>query len=96
MSAAKHTPDFPLQPQCEAVLDKRELFAQAHGNFGAAIYDVDGDYVVAVSREISAFDLEAMLVYGERCLELGRRLGKSDLQHALRNLLNAAPMEPTT
>jgi hypothetical protein len=95
MSAEQRT--AVLSSEAEAILSLRECCSIRTGDFNwAAIHNCDGDHVVSVSLSIGGQDLAAILRHGEQEYSRGYERGRSDMQAAIRNLLNAAPLEPTS
>ncbi len=85
-----------LSDDCEAHLAAREWYSRP-SPFGAAlvyICDEDGTRLFEVTRGIDAFDLSQLLRYADMRYRYGEQYGKSALQHAMRSLLNVAPLEP--
>lgn len=91
MNAAKQ-----LSPNCELVLKSRDCYAESTGPKSFSIRDSEGLYLFSVSAGIEAGDLQSCFFYGARMRTRGQQEGRQALQSHLRELLNAAPLEPTT
>jgi hypothetical protein len=86
-----------LSADCERLLTDRDLYSQQDRYCDAIVEvrDEEGTVLFRVTPTIQPFDVAAILAHGDRMSARGRKHGQSDLQKQLRDLLNAAPLEPT-
>lgn len=85
-----------LSAGCEAELDRFDMRPE-YDDEGekVAVFSVDDDsYLFLVTLKIDARDLKEMLRYGDRKWLQGEEAGRRGLSEQLRNLINAAPLEP--
>lgn len=85
----------PLSDMCLAVLEHQDCYAEPSGPNSYSIRDSDGGFVCAVTAGIAAGDLQSIFFHAERVYRKGIADGRRALQAHLREMLNAAPLEPT-
>lgn len=83
-----------LSPGCEAVLESQDCYAEPSGPNAFSVRDSEGGFVCSVTAGIAAGDLQAIFFHAERVYRRGFSDGKRSLQAQLRDLINAAPLEP--
>jgi hypothetical protein len=86
-----------LSADCERLLTDRDLYSQQDRYCDAIVEvrDEEGTVLFRVSPTILPFDVAAILAHGERNYQRGINDGRRAMQAAMRDLLNAAPLEPT-
>lgn len=84
-----------LSEQCQAVLTSQDCYAEATGPQSFTIRDTDGNFVCSVTAGIAAGDLQSIFFHADRVYRRGLEDGQRALQARLRDLINAAPLEPT-
>jgi len=79
----------------DALLARWDMYAKPKDDgISAEVYDCDGEYRFTVRRNIDPTDLQALLLYGNHMLGVGRKVGEESVRASLRELIGAAPLEP--
>jgi hypothetical protein len=88
------TVSLALSPACEAELERWDMYAEADESTACVRDTDDGAYRFRVPRDIPAGLLSVILRYGQAQHSAGVRAGTVEMQHRLRALIGAAPLEP--
>lgn len=86
-----------LSEECERELTNADMYSQPDRMCGewASVRDEEGTHLFTCSRSIGLLDLRAILVFGKRQREVGRKVGVAELQYQLRALLAVPPITAT-
>jgi hypothetical protein len=86
-----------LSEECEQELINGDMYSQPDRmcDEWASVRDEEGTHMFTVSRSIDLLNLRAILTFGKRQFEAGRKWGRVEMQHQLRTLLDVPANPPT-